>query len=100
MSELIATEPLYIGLARAYNAGDRVSAKQIEKHPDWADKVTPAETAPGQSPREPSIDKVLTDVGDDRDKAEAALEAEQAKPEPRKTLVAKLEAVIAAGSPS
>lgn len=92
MTEYLATEPLYIGLARAYSAGDPVSAKQVEKHPEWRDKVTLAEPAPGVS--EPKIDDVLETVGTDKEKAAAAIEAEEAKPRPRKTLIEKLQAVV------
>lgn len=39
---------------------------------------------------EGSIDKVLAWVGDDKDRAQQALETEQAKPEPRRSLIAHL----------
>ena len=48
--------------------------------------------------REPSAKDVLTEVGDDAEAAQAALEAEQAKEKPRKNLVDGLEAVIAAAA--
>jgi hypothetical protein len=45
---------------------------------------------------EPTVEEVLIDVGDDRDKAAAALAAEQAKGDSaRSTLVQRLEALIA-----
>jgi hypothetical protein len=45
---------------------------------------------------EPTVDEVLAEVGDDKEKAAAALSAEQAKGEPaRSTLVQRLEALIA-----
>ncbi|HXH77159.1 hypothetical protein [Nocardioides sp.] len=34
----IATEPLFIGTARAHNAGDRVPAENVERH-GWQDQV-------------------------------------------------------------
>lgn len=40
-----------------------------------------------------SVDKVLAWVGDDKARAQLALEAEQAKPEPRQSLIARLSAL-------
>lgn len=42
------------------------------------------------------VDDILAEVGDDKEKAQAALDAENASAKPRTSLVAKLEAVIAA----
>lgn len=44
-----------------------------------------------------SVDEVLAGVGDDKEKAAAALQTEIARSRPRKTLVEKLEAVLAGG---
>ena len=58
-------------------------------------KATPA---PDESAGKPAtIDEVMTEVGDDPEKARAALEVEQARGDAaRSTLIGKLEAVIAA----
>lgn len=45
--------------------------------------------------KEPSVKDILAAVGDDSEAAKAALEAEQERSKPRKTLVDGLEAVIA-----
>ena len=60
-------------------------------------KATPA-PAPDESAGKPAtIDEVMTEVGDDPEKARAALEVEQARGDAaRSTLIGKLEAVIAA----
>lgn len=61
--------------------------------------VEPAKPAPEPAP-EPAIPQrtiaeILDEVGDQADRASAALTAELATEDPRKTLVAKLEAIIA-----
>lgn len=64
-------------------AGDKL----IEKTKD-----SPA--ASTEAGKEPTVNEVLADVGDDPEKARAALEAEQAKGDKaRSTLVEKLEAI-------
>lgn len=45
-----------------------------------------------------NIDDILKDVGEDPEKAKVALEQENAQAKPRKTLVAKLEAIANPGS--
>jgi hypothetical protein len=52
-----------------------------------------ANSSDGDTVKEPTVDEILADVGEDQTKAAAALEAENAKSKPRKTLVAKLEAI-------
>lgn len=47
-----------------------------------------------EAPKEPTVDEVLADVGEDKEKAQAALDAEQAKEKPRATLVGKLESIL------
>jgi hypothetical protein len=42
-----------------------------------------------------TIDEILSDVGNDKDKAQAALDAENGTDKPRKTLVDKLTAIAA-----
>ena len=49
--------------------------------------------APG-SRNDPTVDDILSAVGDDPDAARAALAAEQNRPKPRKSLVSKLEEII------
>ncbi|NHA02030.1 hypothetical protein G5V59_26945 [Nocardioides sp. W3-2-3] len=44
------------------------------------------------------VEDVLASVGNDADKAQAALDAEKAKDKPRSTLVAKLENIVAAAA--
>ena len=51
------------------------------------------ETTGGDTRR--TVDEVLDDVGDDPDKARTALAVEQQDGKPRKTLVQKLEEIIA-----
>lgn len=48
--------------------------------------------------KEPSVKDILAAVGDDSEAAKAALEAEQERSKPRKSLVEGLEAVIAAAA--
>ena len=49
-------------------------------------------------PAEGSVSDILAAVGDDPEAAVAALETENARDKPRKTLVAGLQSVIDAGS--
>lgn len=58
---------------------------------------TVEETEPDAAgPADGTIDEVLERVGEDHELAQAALDAEQAKDEPRKTLIGRLEKVLAA----
>jgi hypothetical protein len=43
-----------------------------------------------------TADAILADVGDDGQKAQAALDAEQARDKPRTSLIAKLEKIVEA----
>lgn len=43
--------------------------------------------------RPPTVDEILQRVGDDRDRAQAALEAEQGREQPRSTLIKALEKI-------
>ena len=54
----------------------------------------PADTSGSENPD--SVDAILAEVGDDKAKAQTALDAETAKDKPRKTLVSKLEAIVKA----
>jgi hypothetical protein len=67
---------------------------------DTGGNATPAQTAGADSetPPDGSIPTVLAWVGDDRDRARAALDAENEKPEPRSTLVEALEKIDNEGS--
>lgn len=47
----------------------------------------------GDGPPDGSIDEVLAWVGDDHDRAQQALDAENAKSSPRSSLVSKLESI-------
>lgn len=52
---------------------------------------------PGQSDTKPAkVADILAEVGDDKAKAEAALELEQGAARPRQSLVEKLEAIVTA----
>lgn len=51
-----------------------------------------ASKADGPSPD--SVEGILADVGEDKEKAQAALDAEQAKEKPRSSLVGKLESIL------
>jgi hypothetical protein len=62
--------------------------------PDEQDEADEADE--GAELVDAKIDEVLAEVGDDKEKARLALEAEQASGKPRKTLVAKLEELVAA----
>ena len=48
----------------------------------------------GTSEKSDKVDDILAEVGDDKDKAQAALDAENAKEKPRATLVGKLEGIL------
>jgi hypothetical protein len=82
---LFATEGQEISRADAVRYG-LVKPSKEEKA---AEKVATT-TAGG------TVKDVLAEVGDDAEKATAALEAEQASEKPRKSLVEKLEAIVAA----
>jgi len=97
-TEVRATEALYIGRARAANAGDLVPASHVEKY-GWEGKVEPVSMAAPPVVDEPiTIDQILAVVGTDPAAAQAALDAElEAKGDkPRKSLVEKLQAVVEA----
>lgn len=48
------------------------------------------------STKEPTVDEILADVGEDKAKAQAALDEENGRDKPRKTLVEKLTALVEA----
>jgi len=76
---------------------DQVDAESLKHHLDsgMVEKVEDAPAEAPAEPKEPTAKEILDEVGDDRDKAAAALEAEQAKGDKaRSTLVAKLEAIV------
>ncbi len=65
-------------------------------------RKAPAKKAAASKPAKPeggpadgTVDEVLESVGDDKAKAQAALDAENAKDKPRKTLVEELEGILA-----
>jgi hypothetical protein len=61
---------------------------------DVRKEVAPASPEPASSDKEPTIEEILKEVGDDKAKAADALSAEQAKgDDARSTLVKKLEAI-------
>lgn len=47
-----------------------------------------------EAPKPPTIPEILKEVGDDKEKAAAALAQEQAGDKPRPSLVEKLEAIV------
>lgn len=51
-----------------------------------------------EDPRPGTVDFILAEVGDDKEKAQVALEAEAASERPRSGLVSKLEKILSAGS--
>jgi len=53
-----------------------------------------AEKVKADSGSADTVDAILTEVGDDKAKAQTALDAENAKDKPRATLVGKLEAIL------
>lgn len=62
--------------------------------------ATPHQPVEGKAGRPATIGEILDQVGEDPDLASAALAAEQASPSPRKSLVAKLEALAGASDGS
>lgn len=89
-----ATEPLFVGRARAANAGDVVDGSTVVNQPDWHDKVELVEDTNDALDINQSAAKVLGWVGDDSDRAKLALLAEQDKGErARAGLVSDLEAI-------
>lgn len=79
------------------SAGKRISREDAIRYglvkPDKGDKAAQAEE--GEELVEGKIDEILAEVGDDPEKVEAALAAEQAAEKPRKSLIAKLEKIQA-----
>lgn len=73
---------------------ERVAQLVEEKMVRKADP-SPKSESDSTKAKAPSVDEILAEVGDDKDKAAAALAAEQGVAKPRKSLVEKLEAVIA-----
>lgn len=56
-------------------------------------RVVDTESAPASPTSTGTVDEILGDVGDDSERASAALSAELARDKPRSTLVSKLEAI-------
>lgn len=82
------------------SAKGRGKAKDQEPAPTPnTSPVVATELAPGVAVKPATIDEVKTAVGDDAVRAQAALDAELATEKPRSTLVAHLEAVVAATNP-
>lgn len=63
----------------------------------FLEKVTVSDDDSGAD-KPAAVKDILAEVGDDKDKAQAALDAENASEKPRTSLVAKLEAVLAASA--
>lgn len=55
----------------------------------------PEEQPEPEEDKTPTVDDILSQVGDDPDKATAALEAEQGRENPRSTLISALEKIAA-----
>lgn len=71
----IATEPLFVGRARAHNPGDEVPAENVEKN-GWEDKVTTA--GPAEAEQLPGIyDPAAHSVTDVNTYLETADDAER-----------------------
>jgi hypothetical protein len=94
-----------------YYAGPAISVAKFDtSNPKYSGDTGAPAVAPVVVPEQPveadqtdeltvpegSIKNVLAWVGDDRTKAQAALDAENAASEPRTTLVTKLEDIISA----
>lgn len=106
---LVGTQPLTI--ARGRNGahvyvykGTGIAAESLD--PDDAARLlqagflkeAPVEPSSDDADADGSVKGVLAEVGEDKEKAQAALDAEKAKDKPRTSLVTKLEAILAAGA--
>lgn len=97
-------DPYYAGPSIAvarFSVRDQVAAGEVETGTPAVANVpsVPAPEAPEPDAitvPEGSIKNVLAWVGDDRTKAQAALDAENATDDPRTTLVSKLEDILSA----
>lgn len=101
-----ATDEQLLDLATAHAAWpveqQAAEGTRIDSVSDWdlADELAGrrrADQAP--DPSAGNVQDVLDQVGDDPEKARAALDAEQASDKPRVTLVAKLEAIAGPAEP-
>lgn len=70
---------------------DRDRVKQLAKEGMLEQVEVAADSDAGKPAK---VDDILAEVGDDKEKAAAALEAENASDKPRTSLVSKLQAVI------
>lgn len=76
-----------------YNGAERVSGDALG-YP-WMEISDAGEPVAEQTEfAERTADAILLDVGTDADKAQTALDAEQAREQPRTSLVAKLERIV------
>jgi hypothetical protein len=97
------TDPYYAGPAISVARFDTTTAENsgVIETPAVEPVVTPEQPVEAAQTEEltvpeGSIKNVLAWVGDDRTKAQAALDAENATSDPRTTLVTKLEDIISA----
>ncbi len=58
------------------------------------DEASEPEAPEPEAPKEPTVKEILDEVGDDKEKAQTALDAEKAKETPRSSLTDKLEAIL------
>lgn len=80
-----------VGPGAVFDVDDADLAKSLRAQPDAYREVSEGTTRS-------SADDVLKDVGDDRDKARAALAVEEQSDRPRKTLVNRLTEIAAASA--
>lgn len=77
------------------SAGKKPAKKAAKKAPaKKAEAPAPAPEPAADAVPEGSVDEVTAWVGQDKERAARALEAEKAKDKPRKTAVAELEAIL------
>jgi hypothetical protein len=77
---------------------DGVSAVDLENLTSFGAiaGVTVPDAAVDSDSKPAKVEDILAEVGDDKEKAQAALDSEQGQTKPRKSLVEKLQAVLAA----
>lgn len=80
------SNPIEVGAGATVEVDDDLGKSLLDQSDRWA----PA----GKVDTSTSIDAVLAQVGDDRNRARTALEAEQASDKPRSTLVDALTKII------
>lgn len=85
--------------ARQIATGETVEAGGTAEVPDdVGESLIEQGWTKARGVKPPTIAEVVADVGDDPVKAQAEIEAEQARDQPRPTLIDKLTAVIAANT--